>query len=276
MENLFALNRGRWLIRICLLWAALAVSAYGGEKESTTNRPAKVKVSGFGFVGNREMGRLLRDFQVSGKMPVIIDRAFVEDAALVLVARATDEGYLQATLRGDFTMTNGSRQQFLWTNVLDIVLPPDFAARSARFELVPEVRSYYRNIQFEGLEALSRRQALSYFVGTDVLLQLKRNRIFTPRDLNSSLAALREAYNRIGYQNASVNTNKVVWNEKTGAVDVGIEINEGLPVAVRSVEVTIENAEQTKRRVTPDKPYSEFWQQNFVQSLRREPYQGIG
>ncbi|HEX5221536.1 MAG TPA: BamA/TamA family outer membrane protein [Verrucomicrobiae bacterium] len=270
MENLFALNRGRWLIRICLLWAALAVSAYGGEKESTTNRPAKVKVSGFGFVGNREMGRLLRDFQVSGKMPVIIDRAFVEDAALVLVARATDEGYLQATLRGDFTMTNGSRQQFLWTNVLDIVLPPDFAARSARFELVPEVRSYYRNIQFEGLEALSRRQALSYFVGTDVLLQLKRNRIFTPRDLNSSLAALREAYNRIGYQNASVNTNKVVWNEKTGAVDVGIEINEGLPVAVRSVEVTIENAEQTKRRVTPDKPYSEFWQQNFVQSLRRE------
>ena len=270
MENLFALNRAPWLLRVCLVWAGLMVAAYGGQTESPTNTPAKVKVSGFGFVGNREMARLLRDFQISGKMPVTIDRTFVEDAALVLVARATDEGYLQAALRGDFTMTNGSRQQFMWTNVLDIFLPPDFAARYARFELVPGVRSYYRNIQFEGLEAMSRRQALSYFVGTDVLLQLKRNRIFTPRDLNSSLAALREAYNRIGYQNASVSTNKVVWNERTGAVDVEIEIREGLPVMVRSVEVTIENSQQTKRRVTPNKPYSELWQQNFVQSLRRE------
>jgi outer membrane protein insertion porin family len=270
MENLFALNRGYWLVRICLLWAALAVAAYGGQEESATNPPAKVKVSGFGFMGNREMARLLRDFQVSGKMPAIIDRAFVEDAALVLVARAEDEGFLHATLRGDFTMTNGLRQQFMWTNVLDILLPPDFAARFGRFELVPGARSYYRNIQFNGLEAMSRRQALSYFVGTDVLLQLKRNRIFTPGDLNSSLAALREAYNRIGYQNASVSTNKVVWNEKTGAVDVEIEIREGLPVVVRAVEVTIENSQQTKRRVTPNKPYSEFWQQNFVQALRRE------
>jgi outer membrane protein insertion porin family len=270
MENLFALKRRHWLVRICLLWAGLAVAAYGGQTEAPTNTPAKVKVSGFGFVGNREMARLLRDFQISGRMPVVIDRAFVEDAALVLVARATDEGYLQATLRGDFVMTNGSRQQFMWTNVLDIVLPPDFAARFARFELVPGARSYYRNIQFEGLEAMSPRQALSYFVGTDVLLRLKRNRIFTPPDLSSSLAALREAYHRIGYQDASVSTNKVVWNEKTGAVDVEIAIREGLPLVVRSVAVTIEDSQQTKRRVTPNKPYSEFWQQNFAQSLRRE------
>ncbi len=50
------------------------------------------------------MARLLRNFQPDGKMPAVIDRTFVEDAALVLLARAHDEGYLRAILSGDFAM----------------------------------------------------------------------------------------------------------------------------------------------------------------------------
>jgi len=271
MENIFALIWLRlWLARVGLASAGLILMSCGSQAASSTNQPAKVKVSGFGFVENREMTRLLRDFQISGKMPTVIDRAFVEDAALVLVARATDQGYLQATLRGEFTMDDGSHQKFMWTNVLDITLPAEFAARTARFQLVPGVRSYYRSIQFEGLQAISKREALSYFIGTDVLLQLRRNRVFTPNDLKSSLAALREAYNRIGYQSAIVTTNGVVWDEKSGAVDVTIAIREGLPTIVRSVDVTIDDVQATKRYLKTRKPYSELWQQDLSQSLRRE------
>ena len=129
------------------------------------------------------MVRLLRNFQPDGNMPVVIDRTFVEDAALVLLARAHDEGYLRASLGGDFTMTDGSRQHLAWTNALEIVLPRDFAAREAHFRLQAGVRFYYRSIEFDGLKAFSKREATSYFVNGDTLLKLRGNRVFSPAAL---------------------------------------------------------------------------------------------
>lgn len=228
-----------------LLALGLALACWQvGAAESPTNEPARVKVSGFGPLGNREMGRLLRNFQLDGKMPVVIDRTFVEDAALVLLARAHDDGYLRANLEGEFTMTDGSRQNLAWTNALEIVLPRDFAARQARFRLQHGVRFYYRAIEFNGVTAFSQREATSYFVSGDTLLQLRGNRVFSPAALRSSLAALREAYARAGYQEAVVSTNQVTETESTGAVRVKVAVQEGRPTIVRSVMVRVTAGDQ--------------------------------
>jgi outer membrane protein insertion porin family len=263
--------------RLALVWLASIIALLPSDvAEASTNETATVKVSGFGFLGNRETVRLLRNFQASGKMPAVIERTFVEDAALVLLARANDDGYLRATLHADFTLLDGFRQQFEWTNALDAVLPRDFSARAARFKLEPGVRFYYKDLTFEGLQAIPVREARDYFLSGEMLLRLRGNRVFSPGALRSSLAALREAYARAGYEHAVVTTNEVIRNDSTGAVRVEVAVREGLPTIVRSVAVAVNagNEEQpdTRRTLTPGQPYSRFWQQELAQMLRTEQY----
>jgi len=248
------------------LWSASAM-------ETQTNEPAHVKVSGFGFLGNREEIRLLRNFQPDGKLPLVIDRTFVEDAALVLLARAHDEGYLRATLTGDFTMTDGSQQHLAWTNAMEALLPRDFAANEAHFRLQGGLRFYYKLLEFDGVTAFSKRVVMSYFISGEVLLQLRGNRVFSPDALSSSLAALREAYARAGYQAVVVSTNQVTLDESTGAVTVGVEVQEGLPTIVRTVTVHVHGTNETpeaRRTLKPGEPYSRLWQQGLAQKLQAE------
>jgi len=189
-----------------------------------------------------------------------------------LLARAHAEGYLRATLSGDFTMTDDSRQHFAWTNALETVLPRDFAARQAHFRLKGGVRFYYRSLEFDGVKFFSKREASSYFVSGEMLLKLRGNRVFSPAALRSSLTALTEAYARAGYQEAVVRTNQVTWNESTGAVTVEVAVQEGLQTIVRSVMVQVDGDEapEARRTLNPGKPYSQLWQQGLAQELQAE------
>ena len=196
---------------------------------TATNAPAAVKVSGFGLLGDRDLVRLLHNFQLNGRMPATIDRTFVEDAALVLLARAGDEGYLHARLRADFTLPDGSRRQFAWTNVLDVSLPRDFAARAAHFRLKGGVQFYYQTLEFDGVTAFSRREAQSYFFSADMLLKLRRNRVSSPAALSSSLAALREAYARAGYQDVVVTASQVVETSQPARSPSGSRFRKDCP-----------------------------------------------
>src|SRR6185436_402772 len=88
----------RWLRLLWLLAAAVTGVWQPGStaraETSRTNKPAKqavVKVSGFGLLGNREMLRVLRSFQSNQRFPSVLGRAFVEDAALVLLSRMNQE-----------------------------------------------------------------------------------------------------------------------------------------------------------------------------------------
>jgi outer membrane protein assembly complex protein YaeT len=277
-----SIGRGsaKWLRLLGALWLAVGCAGIAPgaayATETSTNTPATVRVSGFGLLGNRELARLLRNFQPGGKMPPVIDRSFVEDAALVLLARATEEGFLRARLRADFGMLDGLQQHFVWTNALEVTLPRTFAAHAARFKLEAGVRFHYQDIRFEGLKATSEREATGYFVSGEVLLNLHRNRVFSPRSLQSSLAALRETYARAGYQSAVVTTNQVLLNESSGAVNVTVTIQEGLPTIVRSVAVSVYDEVQDQpeghHTLTPNKPYSDWWRQETSQKLQAAQY----
>jgi outer membrane protein insertion porin family len=255
-----------------LAFALCAASA----TESPTNEPARVKISGFGFLGNRELVRLLRNFQPDGKMPVVIDRTLVEDATLILLARAHNEGYLNATLTGEFTMTDGTSQHLAWTNAMAALLPRDFAARQAHFRLKGGPRFYYDSLEFHGIEFFSQREASGYFISGEVLLQLRGNRVFSPAALQSSLAALKEAYARAGYQEAVIRTNQVTWDDATGAVTVKVAVQEGLPTVVRSVLLQITGGADAPKAppqtLRPGKPYSRLWQQELAQKLQAEQH----
>jgi hypothetical protein len=107
------------LLLTATLFLAFDPCSSAQAASSQTNKPAVVKVSGFGLFGNREMLRVLRSFQSNQRFPPALGRAFVEDAALVLLSRMNQEGYLSASLQTRFTMVDGTKQVFQWTNVLD-------------------------------------------------------------------------------------------------------------------------------------------------------------
>ena len=284
MEDSYPLNwsptseatagRPRWVL-IAGLGILFWVSPLWAAPVST-NGPATVTVSGFGFFGNRDMTRLLQNFQLNGKFPPVLDSSFVEDSAVVLMAHATDDGYLRGKLQADFKMLDGSEEHFTWTNALQALFPNAFAAREAHFKLKSGVRFYYKTLKFKGLKAFSRNDAESYFLSTDTLLRLHRNRVFSPSAMSSSLGALQTACARAGYEEATVTTNQVTINDSSGAVTVEVVIHEGLQSMVRSVKVTVHDDEMDTNAppqiLRPDEPYSQLWQQQLGQKLQSEQF----
>ncbi|HZI33852.1 MAG TPA: POTRA domain-containing protein, partial [Candidatus Binatia bacterium] len=137
---------------------------------------------------------------------------------------------------------------------------------------------YYRSLEFDGLKAISRAEARSYFVSGDTLFRLRSDRIFTPDRLQDSMVALSEVLARQGYRDAVVTTNWVQMNEKSGAVTVRLKVREGLPTYVRSVAVTVVGSDEDDHTSTnretlhPDKPYSRLWQEDLARHLRAKEY----
>lgn len=258
-----------WLI---VVGAALCIAAQAAE----TNPPAVVKVSGFGLLRNRELVRLLRNFQTDHRQPTVIDRGFVEDAALVLFSRAESQGYLGPHLLARFTLVDGSEQRLESTNALAIQLPRDFAARVARFHMRTGVRAFYQRIEIRGLTAISELEARGYFVSGSTLLSPHSTRAFSPDLLNNSLGALKEALVRKGYRDAVVTTNRLEWHQATGAVTLEVNVQEGRRLMVRAVNVEIvspENQSVTNHSVRhPNQPYSYLWQQDLARQLLDQQY----
>src|SRR5436190_10622948 len=77
-----------WRFALLLLVSLFGCEASAGEgREAKHAKPAKVKVSGYGLLGNFELKRILRTLELSGKKPAFFGPAFIEDAALILSAR---------------------------------------------------------------------------------------------------------------------------------------------------------------------------------------------
>jgi len=264
-----------WLLCIGLMLAAASI-VRGNEAGASTNKTARVKVSGFGFLGNREMVRLLRNSHPEDKFPEVFDRNFMEDAALVLFSRVNGDGYLIASLAVEFTTPDGERQSQVWTNALQVELPREFAATEVSFRMRKGVRFYYQELRIDGVEAISERQARSYFVSGDTLLRLRANRSFTPEKFDHSIAALKEALLRLGYRNVSVTAKHVERDDESGALRVELQVDEGLPTIVHSVSVKLEAPEgagcEREWTLRPDAPYSLLWQQNLARELQSQQF----
>jgi len=90
----------RWrfwgLVLLFLLGALLAVPARADE----TNEPpaAKFKISGYGFLGDLRLKRIIKLLEVPKKKPEFFDANFMEDTALILKSKVREDGYLNPTI----------------------------------------------------------------------------------------------------------------------------------------------------------------------------------
>src|SRR5947208_16036672 len=76
-------RHGLWLI-FFLIFALVCAPAR--QSDAAQTNAATLKVSGYGFLGNRKLKTLLKNVQPEKKAPPFYDANFVEDAALLLLS----------------------------------------------------------------------------------------------------------------------------------------------------------------------------------------------
>ena len=90
----------------------LGLSAHGEETNKV--QYAKLRISGFGLLGNRDLKKTIR--LMSGKKvpPEFYEANFVEDAALIIMSTLNREGYLAPHISAALTLSDGQEQSFEW------------------------------------------------------------------------------------------------------------------------------------------------------------------
>jgi outer membrane protein assembly complex protein YaeT len=252
---------------VCFDWLA----ASGAEKPKKP-KPAKLKVSGYGIVGNFELKRILRTLELSGKKPPILGAAFVEDAAVILSARVKRDGYLKPRIVIRLELEHGGHILTTDAELLESPLPDPLLVVRAEFEIQKGVLYHYKRLGFEGLETMDQKEATSYFMETAILLHPKSARVYTPENLKKGLSGLTDVLERAGYEQASAEVEDLKQNDKTGEVSVRIRISQGVKSMVRSVREEYYYKDATEpqmtREVLPKKPYSKVWAQDFAQEIK--------
>ncbi len=263
-----------------LILPFLLTSLRGSAAATTATEkpdPAKLSVRGFGLLGNRQLGKVIRLSRGEKTKPEFFDADIVEDGVLILLARLEELGHLSPEVTATLTLKDGRVLEYSWDEKFETVLPRPLQIKRLAFRAVPGVKYYYAELTFSGLDAITAAEASRYFISTEGLLQLKSMRIYTPARLNSSLANLRESLARRGYANARVEVAELDKNDATGAVKVRVQVDQGIPTVVRSVRTEIRApGEPEPREIRTNRlnaPYSFLWEQDFIYRQRTNQYE---
>lgn len=265
----------RDFVRLVLLFCLLLPLA--AKASETTNAPpkAKFKVSGYGFLGNFRLKRMLKALEIQKTGLEFFDANFMEDCSLILEAKLRQDGFLQPKITIRIVKEDGTHAQFVWNQTEP--LPRPLQARRVEFHIQKGVLFHYSQLEFPGLTALTPKKARSYFIETGGLVPLKVNRAYSPERLKRSVANLSEVMDRMGYQDAKVEVGKLDQDNHTGDVSVRIDVTQGAKFIVRSVrqEVFFHDTNEPPTDVRTNRlhhTFSTWWQQDYTQSLKTNYY----
>jgi outer membrane protein insertion porin family len=277
-ESSHPVGSGCWHRRIAALFCAslsvLMIHAQPVVEDEPD--PARLRVSGFGFLGNWELRKIIRLAHGADRRPAYWDANFLEDSALILLSRVTEAGYLEPRIQARVTLADGSQTTFEWDKEFDTQVPRDLLAQKVRFRVIRGVRFYYQHLEILGLQSIGRLQAERYFISAESLIPLKGTRVYTPARLRRSLANLEEALVRRGFAQARVEVSWLRRDDVTGAVQVRVTVEEGLPHVVREVQTEVRPEDPAlapdRRVLRLEQPFSHYWLQDFTYILRTNQY----
>jgi len=259
---------------ISLFVACSVLLANGADKPEPP--PAKLKISGYGLVGNLRLKRTIKLLEFQTKKPQFLEANFVEDSALILRSKLRDDGYLAPAIAVSATLEDGRELTFDLRDSIKEPLPRPLRAREVKFQIKEGVFYRYTRIEFEGLDVMPAKAARAYFVETTGIIALRRNRVYSPDRLKRSLSNLAEALERLGFQEAGVTVADLKQDDQTGEVALRIRVKQGPKSVVRSVrqETYLEgtNAPAAGRTNQVFQPYSKSWEQDFVRGIKTNYY----
>ena len=69
---------------MCFCWLLMFGMASGASDKKPKPKHAKIRLSGYGLVGNYELKRILKTLELGKTKPEFFAQSFVEDATLLL------------------------------------------------------------------------------------------------------------------------------------------------------------------------------------------------
>src|SRR5436190_10402753 len=238
----------------------------------TNPPPAKLKISGYGILGNRELKRILRTLELSGRKPAFFGSSFVEDSALILSSRIKRDGYLKPAIHISLELEHGGHMRVTADELLDNPLPRPLRFTRVEFKISKGRLYHYRSLSIDGLRGMTLKEARAYFMETDNLLHPKGARVYTPEKLKHGVSGLVEVLERRGFAEAQADVTRLEVDDKTGAAQVWIKVDQGKAHIARFVreEFYYEGDEEPRSVLTVNarKEYSKVWMQDFTQSLK--------
>jgi outer membrane protein insertion porin family len=237
-------------------------------------KPASLRISGYGLLGNYELKRMLKTLELAGKKPEFFPASFVEDASLILFSRIKRDGYLHPRIEIDLRLIGGGQIQTDVQKLVENPLPSTLRITAVRFRVRRGVLYYFASLQFEGIKVITPKAARSYFFDTETLFSTRHSRAYTPERLRQGLSSIADILERQGYQDAKAEASTVNQDDKTGAVTVSVMVTEGPKFIIHSIReeflgTAISNQSRT---ITPNRPYSRVWLQDFTLGLKTNLY----
>ncbi|MBE2213877.1 MAG: BamA/TamA family outer membrane protein [Opitutaceae bacterium] len=265
-----------------LVVAALAGRAEAdpgpGEPPGAEPAAARVRVSGFWWVKNRDLRELLGVLEPEGRPLPVLDAAFIEDAVLVLQSALIDDGFLRASGTVRLRLEDGSARAYPWSAPGLPELPRDLAAVDAEFSITPGVLYFYDQLQVDGLTSISAAEVRSYFVNDGALLGGRKARKFSAESLDRGCESVRVRLRRLGRMDARVVVAEKTVDDATGAVSVRLQIEEGPLHRLGSVGLTgdlpedVRSAVEARVRPAVGGVYSTLARQDLVHQVHLELY----
>jgi outer membrane protein insertion porin family len=253
-----------------LHWLLLGVLIFFSASAEAAAQKAKLKVSGYGLFGDLELKRTILLLENNTKKRQTFDANFIEDAAVIILSRLNEDGYLAPGLTTSVTLTNGRTLSFHWREAFEEPLPRPLEATRVEFKVHKGVFYFYKDVRFTGLETVDEKTARGYFVESAALVPSKRYKVYSPQRLAHSVSSLEEVFDRQGYRNAHVTTN-VFRNDQSGEVSVHVTVDQGLRSVARVVRQEIVREDETNTQVVValvGMPYSPVWEQDFIQGIK--------
>ncbi|MGI8967217.1 MAG: POTRA domain-containing protein, partial [Limisphaerales bacterium] len=187
-----------------VLWLSILLFSFSSDASSDKTNSAKIKISGYGLFDDRALKTMLKSLEAGEKKREFYDANFIEDAALILLSRLKQDGYLKPEVEAKLTLADGKAAHFSWKENIGEPLPRAWRARKIEFKLKKGVLYRYGTIDFKGLKSLREKEGKGFFVERGVLVPLKKTRVFTPQKLERSVSSLREVLARKGFETATV------------------------------------------------------------------------
>jgi outer membrane protein assembly factor BamA len=263
------------LLGLILLASVGAPPVDAAEAPTTAKtKHAKLQIAGYGILGNRELKRILSTLELAGQKQEFFSASFVEDASLILTSRVKRDGYLRPGIAITLHLADGRVMQVDSAGLLDNPLPHPLRIVRARFQIRKGILYHFQSLEVHGLTALPVKTARSYFIETGTLFSSKRSRVYTPAGLERGLSSVRDALDRLGYQDATAGSEVLSQDDHTGAVVVAVNVEQGPRYFIHSIREEFIGGPTTNQNhvVTPNHPYSRIWLQDFVVGIKTNQF----
>ncbi len=187
---------------------------------------APVKVDGLGWLHNHDMRQSLGRLMSVGPNG-LLDANSIEDGAVILNSAMNEQGYQRPTIDVVATLADGAVRTFRFDPTFANSLPRPLEARSVEYRIAHGVRWRISRVLVNGLTVFPKDEGMTYFKTDATLLNVAMANAYSKSRVNRSEDALLDELRRRGHAEASVRAEIAAVDERTGAVTLRVDVQEG-------------------------------------------------